>query len=125
MIQPTPRNLAAFEKWAKLPSSSEIFFGEMADWCYKCHLKAGQTLFIPTGKDNNDLELVLCYFLCCLLGWIHAVLTPVDSLVFGGNFLHRYNIGLQLKYERQIDRGVGAAFTFFIVVVKSGPLSLF
>ncbi|XP_065829344.1 lysine-specific demethylase 7B-like [Oscarella lobularis] len=83
LIQPTPRNLAAFEKWAKLPSSSEIFFGEMADWCYKCHLKAGQTLFIPTG-------------------WIHAVLTPVDSLVFGGNFLHRYNIGLQLKiYEME------------------------
>ena len=31
-------------------------------------------------------------------GWIHAVLTPQDSLVFGGNFIHRYNIGLQLRY---------------------------
>ena len=30
-------------------------------------------------------------------GWIHAVLTPEDSLVFGGNFLHRYNISQQLQ----------------------------
>ena len=26
------------------------------------------------------------------------MLTPQDSLVFGGNFIHRYNIGLQLRY---------------------------
>ena len=31
-------------------------------------------------------------------GWIHAVLTPKDSLVFGGNFLHRFNVPLQLRY---------------------------
>lgn len=30
-------------------------------------------------------------------GWIHAVYTPEDSLVFGGNFLHNYNIELQLQ----------------------------
>ena len=30
-------------------------------------------------------------------GWIHAVLTPVDSLVFGGNFLHSLNIEMQLQ----------------------------
>ena len=35
---------------------------------------------------------------CHVSGWIHSVLTPKDSLVFGGNFLHRYKIGLQLKY---------------------------
>ena len=29
-------------------------------------------------------------------GWIHAVYTSQDSLVFGGNFLHSHNIGLQL-----------------------------
>jgi hypothetical protein len=31
------------------------------------------------------------------LGWIHAVYTPVNSVVFGGNFLHSLNIQLQLK----------------------------
>lgn len=30
-------------------------------------------------------------------GWIHAVLTPIDSLVFGGNFLHSLNIPMQLQ----------------------------
>lgn len=33
----------------------------------------------------------------CFSGWIHSVYTSVDSLVFGGNFLHSFNIGLQLK----------------------------
>ena len=36
------------------------------------------------------------YFVCS--GWIHAVLTPQDSLVFGGNFLHRFGITMQLRY---------------------------
>ena len=40
--------------------------------------RSGQTIFLPTG-------------------WIHAVLTPIDSLVFGGNFLHNYSIELQIK----------------------------
>ena len=29
-------------------------------------------------------------------GWIHAVYTPLDSLVFGGNFLHSFSIAQQL-----------------------------
>ena len=49
------------------------------DLCLRLVVKKGQTLFIPTG-------------------WIHAVLTPIDSLVFGGNFLCDYNIPLQLEY---------------------------
>jgi len=46
--------------------------------CYKCVMREGETMLIPTG-------------------WIHAVLTPVDSLVFGGNFLHSLNITMQLQ----------------------------
>jgi len=49
------------------------------DACYKMVIRQGQTIMIPTG-------------------WIHAVFTPIDSLVFGGNFLHSYNIPLQLEY---------------------------
>ena len=30
-------------------------------------------------------------------GWIHAVYTPVDSVVIGGNFLHGLDISVQLK----------------------------
>lgn len=32
-----------------------------------------------------------------LPGWIHSVLTPVDCLAFGGNFLHSLNIDMQLR----------------------------
>ena len=53
-------------------------FHDQVDKCYKLKLKPGQTLFIPTG-------------------WIHAVYTPVHSIVFGGNFLHSLNIQLQLR----------------------------
>ncbi|KAG8320787.1 Lsd1/2 complex PHD finger containing protein Phf2 [Homalodisca vitripennis] len=59
----------------------ETFFGDQVDCCYRCIVQAGHTMLIPTG-------------------WIHAVLTPVDTLVFGGNFLHSLNIPMQLQiYE--------------------------
>ena len=43
-----------------------------------------------------DLKLIK-FIMIDFLGWIHSVYTPVDSLVFGGNFVHSYNISLQLK----------------------------
>ncbi|XP_065178289.1 lysine-specific demethylase 7B-like [Sycon ciliatum] len=77
MIRPTKENLDLFEKWSSSPKQNEVFFGDQVDKCYRCRVLPGETFFIPTG-------------------WIHAVLTPADSLVFGGNFLHRYNMPLQL-----------------------------
>ncbi|CAI9721482.1 Hypothetical predicted protein [Octopus vulgaris] len=86
LIRPTPANMDLYESWISSSNQSETFFGDQVDNCYKSVVTAGQTLFIPTG-------------------WIHAVFTPVDTLVFGGNFLHSYNIPLQLKvYE--IERHV-------------------
>ena len=62
--------------------------------CYICLLEQGETLIIPTG-------------------YIHAVYTPRDSLVFGGNFLHSYNIKTQLKiYEIEEKTGVPMKFRF-------------
>ncbi|XP_021073188.1 histone lysine demethylase PHF8-like [Mus pahari] len=81
LICPTDANLILFECWSNSSNQKEIFFGGQVDRCYKCSVKQGQTLFIPTG-------------------WIYAVLTPVDCLAFGGNFLHSLNIEMQLKaYE--------------------------
>ncbi|KAF6091228.1 PHD finger protein 8 [Phyllostomus discolor] len=46
-----------------------------------------------------------------MAGWIHAVLTPVDCLAFGGNFLHSLNIEMQLKaYE--IEKRLSTADLF-------------
>ncbi|ESO88867.1 hypothetical protein LOTGIDRAFT_125461 [Lottia gigantea] len=81
LIRPTPANLSLYENWLTSTNQSETFFGDQVDKCYKCRVRMGQTLFIPTG-------------------WIHAVFTPIDSLVFGGNYLHSLNIPLQLHaYE--------------------------
>ncbi|XP_069501408.1 histone lysine demethylase PHF8 isoform X2 [Ambystoma mexicanum] len=81
LIRPTSANLTLFECWSSSSNQNEMFFGDQVDKCYRCSVKQGQTLFIPTG-------------------WIHAVLTPVECLAFGGNFLHSLNIDMQLKaYE--------------------------
>jgi hypothetical protein len=76
--RPTKSNLAAYKKWMSSANQLETFFGNLADTCYVLHAKAGSTVFIPSG-------------------WIHAVWTPVDSLVFGGNFLHNHSIATQLQ----------------------------
>ncbi|XP_059160163.1 lysine-specific demethylase 7A-like isoform X2 [Physella acuta] len=86
LIKPTQANLMLYERWLSSSKQNEMFFGDQVDKCYCMTVKQGHTLFIPTG-------------------WIHAVFTPIDSLVFGGNFLHNYNIPLQLQcYE--IERTV-------------------
>lgn len=85
LIQPTAANLALYEHWMASSNQSETFFGDQVDVCYQMLLTHGQTLFIPTG-------------------WIHAVLTPADSLVFGGNFLHSLNIPLQLHIHEMEKR---------------------
>ncbi|KAF3820646.1 hypothetical protein GH733_005191, partial [Mirounga leonina] len=38
------------------------------------------------------------------VSWIHAVYTPVDSLVFGGNILHSFNVPMQLRIYEIEDR---------------------
>uniref|UniRef100_A0AAR2K189 Lysine-specific demethylase 7A n=1 Tax=Pygocentrus nattereri TaxID=42514 RepID=A0AAR2K189_PYGNA len=83
LIKPSPTNLALYEEWSSSPNQSEMFFGEKVDKCYKCVVRQGTTLFIPTG-------------------WIHAVLTSQDCMAFGGNFLHNLNISMQLRcYEME------------------------
>lgn len=78
LIPPTEKNLQLYEKWVLSGKQSDIFFGDTVDKCARVYLTAGNTFFIPTG-------------------WIHAVYTPTDSLVFGGNFLHSFGIVKQLK----------------------------
>lgn len=46
-------------------------------------------------------------------GWIHAVYTPKDSLVFGGNFLHSFNIENQLLVARIEDKTYVSGFILF------------
>lgn len=49
LIKPTSTNLALYEEWSLSPNQSEVFFGEKVDKCYKCVVRPGTTLLIPTG----------------------------------------------------------------------------
>ncbi|XP_043504229.1 histone lysine demethylase PHF8-like isoform X1 [Polistes fuscatus] len=94
LIKPTPANLQLYQHWMCSSTQSETFFGDQADACYKCVIKQGQTMMIPTG-------------------WIHAVLTPIDSLVFGGNFVHSLNIPMQIQiYELERKMKTPAKFQY-------------
>lgn len=61
-------------------------------WCLIC-----------TCTSPFTTTAVLAAFVC-LAGWIHAVYTPEDTLVFGGNFLHSFNIPMQLNIYSIEDR---------------------
>uniref|UniRef100_A0A8C0BQ48 Lysine demethylase 7A n=1 Tax=Buteo japonicus TaxID=224669 RepID=A0A8C0BQ48_9AVES len=50
LIKPTDENLALYESWSSSVTQSEVYFGDKVDKCYKCVVKQGHTLFVPTGK---------------------------------------------------------------------------
>ncbi|TFY81734.1 hypothetical protein EWM64_g2277 [Hericium alpestre] len=93
-IRPTPANLAAYERWSGTEMQSHTSLADLVDNVVKVTLTEGNTMMIPTG-------------------WIHAVYTPADTLVFGGNFLHSYNAQTQLKVrEIEIATHVPKKFRF-------------
>nr|XP_057907996.1 lysine-specific demethylase 2B isoform X1 [Doryrhamphus excisus] len=85
LVPPTLNNLALYEDWVLSGKQSDVFLGDRADGCQRVELKQGYTFFIPSG-------------------WIHAVYTPEDSLVFGGNILHSFNIPMQLTIHEIENR---------------------
>uniref|UniRef100_M4AI02 Lysine-specific demethylase 2B n=1 Tax=Xiphophorus maculatus TaxID=8083 RepID=M4AI02_XIPMA len=85
LVPPTPHNLALYEDWVLSGKQSDVFLGDRADGCQRVELKQGYTFFIPSG-------------------WIHAVYTPVDTLVFGGNILHSFNIPMQFTIHEIENR---------------------
>ncbi|XP_072239775.1 lysine (K)-specific demethylase 2Aa isoform X2 [Leuresthes tenuis] len=85
LIPPTHPNLELYENWVLSGKQGDVFLGDRASDCQRIELKQGCTFIIPSG-------------------WIHAVYTPVDSMVFGGNFLHSFNIPMQLNICNIEDR---------------------
>ncbi|XP_034036915.1 lysine-specific demethylase 2A isoform X2 [Thalassophryne amazonica] len=85
LIPPTPQNLEMYENWVLSGKQGDIFLGDKCHDCQRIELKQGNTFMIPSG-------------------WIHAVYTPEDTLVFGGNFLHSFNIPMQLNIYNIEDR---------------------
>jgi hypothetical protein len=81
LVRPTIDNLNKFMSWSCSKNQDDIFLGDILaddELCYQVEVLPGQTLFLPSG-------------------YIHAVFTPVDSLVFGGNYVHSMSILTQLQ----------------------------
>lgn len=91
-IAPTKQNLKKYEDWCLSPKQSQEFLGQDVKECYRVDLSAGDTMLIPSG-------------------WIHAVWTPEDSLVIGGNFLTRIHYDMQIRVA-EIEKNTKVAKKF-------------
>lgn len=80
-IPPKDKHLKKYEEWCNSPAQDTTFLGDQTKECYRVDLSEGDTMMIPAG-------------------WIHAVWTPENSLVIGGNFLTRLNYGMQIKVAK-------------------------
>ena len=91
-IPPTEKHLKQYEEWCNSPAQNWTFLGDQTKECYRVDLSEGDTMLIPAG-------------------WIHAVWTPDDSLVIGGNFLTRMHYPLQIRVA-QIEKATNVARKF-------------
>ncbi|KAL8675292.1 MAG: hypothetical protein Q9168_000321 [Polycauliona sp. 1 TL-2023] len=91
-IPPKEKHLKKYEEWCMSPAQNWTFLGDQTKECYRVDLSEGDTMLIPAG-------------------WIHAVWTPEDSLVIGGNFLTRLNYSMQLRIA-QAEKTTGVARKF-------------
>lgn len=62
LIKPASANISLYERWQSASNHSEMFFADQVDKCYKCTLKQGQTLFIPSGEHPVPM--------LCLHHWV-------------------------------------------------------
>eukprot|EP00108_Taenia_solium_P008551 TsM_000600700 transcript=TsM_000600700 gene=TsM_000600700 len=89
--------LDAYWRWNGLFDNRRVFYPDTHKPqipVARLRLKAGETVLLPSG-------------------WIHAVYTPMDSLVFGGNFLTLFSIPLQLHvYRMEVSQETEERFLF-------------
>jgi hypothetical protein len=87
MSPPTERHLQLYERWQRDPQQAlrELDFVEELSPIAVIDLDAGNTLFIPAG-------------------WLHAVYTPADSVVLGGNILHLGGVVMQHRVFQMENR---------------------
>ena len=76
---PSQKNLDAYAKWISSSSQSKTWFGDVLG-----------------ESEVSRISLEPGYVLSLPAGWLHAVYTPEDSLVLGGNYLHSRAFATQL-----------------------------
>ncbi|KAI9812023.1 MAG: JmjC domain-containing histone demethylation protein 1 [Pycnora praestabilis] len=93
-IPPKNKHLKKYEEWCMSPAQNWTFLPDQTKECYRVDLSEGDTMLIPSG-------------------WIHAVWTPENSLVIGGNFLTRMHYSMQIRIA-EIEKAtkVGRKFRY-------------
>ncbi|KAI9880032.1 MAG: JmjC domain-containing histone demethylation protein 1 [Pleopsidium flavum] len=91
-IPPKEKHLKKYEEWCMSQAQNWTFLADQTKECYRVDLSEGDTMLIPSG-------------------WIHAVWTPENSLVIGGNFLTRMHYGMQIRIA-QIEKATKVARKF-------------
>ena len=91
-IPPEEKHLKKYEQWNNSPLQNQTFLGDVTGDCSRVDLSEGDTMLIPSG-------------------WIHAVWTPENSLVIGGNFLTRVSYEMQIRIN-QIEKDTKTALKF-------------
>ena len=93
-IPPEEKNMKKYEDWNNSSNQNETFLGDLTGDCTRVDLSEGDTMLIPSG-------------------WIHAVWTPEDSLVIGGNFLTRVDYPTQFRVvQAEINTKCGKDFRY-------------
>lgn len=100
LAPPTDENLQRYQDWTLTGQQQKIFLGDLVEHCIRIHLKAGNTFMIPSGILSENVRNRQFFETRRFSGWIHAVYTPIDSLVFGGNFLHCFAVPIQLRVHQ-------------------------
>ncbi|CAF1108320.1 unnamed protein product [Rotaria magnacalcarata] len=100
LIPPTESYLRLYEEWILSRQQNECFFADLcaSNDCQMVVLEPDWTFFLPSG-------------------WIHAVYTVEDSLVFGGNFLNSFKIPMQIQVwmiERKVRIPDRFRYPYFI-----------
>ena len=97
LIIPTEENLIQYENWLCNPKQNKLFL-------------------LNNIRNKNTIKRIILYQNQTLIipsGYIHCVYTPIDSIVFGGNFLHGYDIEMQNRiYDIEIRREVLDKYLF-------------
>ncbi|TKR96579.1 hypothetical protein L596_010580 [Steinernema carpocapsae] len=95
VVEPTEENIGMYDQLQRSQLKYENFLSDQEGvTTYRVVVNEGETLLIPSG-------------------WIHAVYTPVDSLVFGGNFLHSLNIKMQIRMNfMEAEQNISVRFRY-------------
>lgn len=85
---PTEENLICYTQWCLDKDQNYTWFGDYLTMHKRRTIK-------PKGGFKVELTKGDVFFIP--LGWIHAVYTPEDSLVIGGNYLTEQDVAMQLR----------------------------